>query len=175
MIIHPLFFVGTKITKIYSSSSEDYEIVGCSRLLPHICLLISACMFYESLACVLYSQFADAVGLNKRKYHIVGTSLGGFIVGIHAAMFPTNLASALLVCPAGIKSPIDSDMMKAYEREKKILLLPATDEEFIQMINLLVHKPVKFPKFIVSGIMQSRRQGHDFYLKSMFSIFTQSI
>jgi len=112
-------------------------------------------------------QFVDAVGLNKKKYHIAGTSLGGFIVGIHASMFPKNLASVLLVCPAGIKSPIESEMFMVYEKEKKILLLPKTNQEFIDMIKLLVHKPVTFPQIIVSGVMQARRQGHDFYYRML--------
>lgn len=124
-------------------------------------------LYYEIIinaVCML--QFADAVGLCKNKYHIAGTSLGGFIVGIYAAMFPEHLESVLLVCPAGIKSPVDSEMLNMYERDKKIMLLPETNEEFISMINMLVHKPVKFPNFIVSGIMQARRMSHDFYFAS---------
>ena len=81
-------------------------------------------------------------------------------------MFPKNVASALLICPAGIKSPVESEMFLTYEKEKKIVLLPETNEEFIQMIDLLVHKPVKFPDIIVSGVMQARRQAHDFYYRS---------
>lgn len=121
-----------------------------------------------------FLKFAEAVGLNKRKYHIAGTSLGGFIVGIHASLFPKNLASALLICPAGINSPIKSDMLKAFEEDEKILLLPKTTEEFIKMINFLVFKPVKFPKFIVAGIMQARLKAQDFYYRSTFfySLYT---
>ncbi|XP_065062071.1 monoacylglycerol lipase ABHD6-like [Rhopilema esculentum] len=110
-------------------------------------------------------QFANAVGLNKKKYHVVGTSLGGFIAGVHAAMFPKNLASVMLVCPAGFNSPVASQMVKAYEKENKIQLLPKNNEEFVAMINMLVHKPVKFPDIIVSGLMQARLQAQDFYVK----------
>lgn len=119
-------------------------------------------------------QFAEAVGLNKRKYHIAGTSLGGFIVGIHASLFPKNLASALLICPAGINSPIKSDMLKAFEEDEKILLLPKTTEEFIKMINFLVFKPVKFPKFIVAGIMQARLKAQDFYYRMLEGFMDES-
>ena len=72
----------------------------------------------------------------------------------------------MLICPAGIEQPVKSPMFLAYEVENKIKLLPETDEEFIDMINMLVSKPVKFPKFIVSGVMQARRQARGFYLKS---------
>ena len=113
--------------------------------------------------------------MNQKKYHIAGTSLGGFIVGIHATMFPKNIASALLICPAGIKSPVESEMFITYEKEKKILLLPKTNEEFIDMIDLLVHKPVKFPDIIVSGVMEARRQAHDFYYRSEFPLVFKMI
>lgn len=108
----------------------------------------------------------NAIGLNKKKYHIIGTSLGGFITGIHAATYPDNLLSVMLVCPAGIEQPVMSPLFLAYEKENKIKLLPETDEEFIEMINMLVYKPVEFPKFVVSGVMQARRQARSFYMKS---------
>ena len=101
---------------------------------------------------------------------MVGTSLGGFIAGIHASMFPENLASVMLVCPAGINSPVVSQMVKAYEKEKKIQLLPKNNEEFVAMINMLVHKPVKFPDIIVSGVMQAKLQAQDFYVKGNISL-----
>ncbi len=95
----------------------------------------------------------------------MGTSLGGFIAGVHAATFPESLLSVMLVCPAGIDAPVKSDMILSYEKEGKIKLLPETDEEFVSMIDMLVYKPVKFPKMIVTGIMHYRRQAHDFYLR----------
>ena len=111
-------------------------------------------------------QFIEAVGLNKKKYHVMGTSLGGYIAGMHAATFPDNIVSTTLVCPAGIEASRRSHLWKAYEEDNKIMLLPDSDDEFIEMIKMLVHKPVTFPRIIVSGIMQARKQGHGFYYRS---------
>eukprot|EP00794_Sanderia_malayensis_P004850 gene4850-5486_t len=117
-------------------------------------------------------QFVEAVGLNKKKYHLMGTSFGGCIAGVHTAMFPDHILSSMLVCPAGLDTPVKSEMILAYENHSKIKLLPKNEDEFDEMIAMLVHKPVKIPRIIVTGIMQARRKAHSFLMKLLEEIIS---
>ncbi|MGH0144056.1 UNVERIFIED_CONTAM: hypothetical protein FKN15_005215 [Acipenser sinensis] len=46
-------------------------------------------------------QFVECIRLNKKPFHLVGTSMGGNVAGVYAARYPSDLCSASLICPAG--------------------------------------------------------------------------
>lgn len=46
-------------------------------------------------------QFVQSIGLDKRSFHVVGTSMGGNVAGVYAASYPDYLCGATLICPAG--------------------------------------------------------------------------
>ncbi|BFZ04333.1 hypothetical protein BsWGS_07372 [Bradybaena similaris] len=54
------------------------------------------------------SQFLDLVGLKDKKVHLIGSSLGGAIVGLFAATYPERVEKLTMVCPA-MQTPIDSE------------------------------------------------------------------
>ena len=66
-----------------------------------------------------------AIGLdNKRKFHLVGLSMGGFVAGVFAAQYPSLLSSLVLMCPAGINAPKLSDFLREIASGGKNYLLP---------------------------------------------------
>ncbi len=120
-------------------------------------------------------QFAAAVGLNKKKYYLIGTSLGGAIAGVQSAMFPDHILSTILVCPFGMNAPVKSQVLTAYDKEGRIQLLPENEEQFQRMTGVVVHKPlVKLPKIFISGIVTARKKAHGFYVKLWEEMMTNS-
>lgn len=47
------------------------------------------------------AQFAEAVRLNRKPFHVVGTSMGGQVAGVYAACYPSQICSITLICPDG--------------------------------------------------------------------------
>ncbi|KAJ7375047.1 Alpha beta hydrolase [Desmophyllum pertusum] len=79
-------------------------------------------------------QFVMAIGLDKRKFHLVGLSMGGFVAGIFAARYSSLLSSLVLMCPAGIKAPKLSDFFCQIANGGKNYLLPENPEDFNLML-----------------------------------------
>ena len=48
------------------------------------------------------SQFVESVRLNKKPFHLVGTSMGGNVAGVYAACYPAHISGLTLICPAGV-------------------------------------------------------------------------
>ena len=42
----------------------------------------------------------ESTGLDKRGFHLIGTSLGGAIAAIYSARFPEGVEKLTLSCPA---------------------------------------------------------------------------
>lgn len=60
---------------------------------------IGICLHFLPFA--LFLQFVESVKLNKKPFHLVGTSMGGCVAGVYAARYPSDLSSLTLICPAG--------------------------------------------------------------------------
>lgn len=46
-------------------------------------------------------QFVQSIGLDKRPFHLLGSSMGGNVAGVYAAQYSSFLSGVTLVCPAG--------------------------------------------------------------------------
>lgn len=46
-------------------------------------------------------QFVEAIRLNRKPFHLVGTSMGGNVAGVYAACYPSEICSMTLICPDG--------------------------------------------------------------------------
>jgi abhydrolase domain-containing protein 6 len=46
-------------------------------------------------------QILTASGLNERPIHLIGTSMGGTVVGLYAAQYPDDVDELTLICPCG--------------------------------------------------------------------------
>jgi len=112
-----------------------------------------------------------AIGLDKRKFHLVGLSMGGFVAGVFAARYSFLLSSLVLMCPAGINAPKLSDFLSEMVSGGKNYLLPKTPEDFYFMLKKVSHREVVMPFFVVKIMCAARQESHDFYEKGKEQFF----
>ncbi|KAG8431353.1 hypothetical protein GDO86_018997, partial [Hymenochirus boettgeri] len=116
-------------------------------------------------------QFIESISLNKKPFHLVGTSMGGNVAGVYASQYPTDLCSLTLICPAGLKYPNDSKFlkhlkeMKESDNDPKIPLIPSTAEEMEEMLRLCSFVRFKIPQQVLQGLVDVRTPHNEFYRK----------
>lgn len=107
--------------------------------------------------------------LKIEKVHIIGNSMGGEIAACFAMQFPQRTATLCLVDPAGVTSPIPSDMEKLLAQNKNPFLFN-TRAEFDAFYPMTMANPPFTPQSVLAVIAQkyiSQRQ----QLKHIFSDF----
>lgn len=109
------------------------------------------------------NEFVEAMGIHKKKFHLVGTSLGGHIVGVYAARHPQYIHSLCMVCPHGIDHYLQNEIIKEAKRTQKFKLLPQTIEELKEMFEWLTYKQVNIPDIFLTGILHIRLEKNEFY------------
>ncbi|XP_037535670.1 monoacylglycerol lipase abhd6-A [Nematolebias whitei] len=121
-------------------------------------------------------QFVESIGLDKRPFHLVGTSMGGNVAGVYAARYPSDLSSITLVCPGGLIYPTDSEFIsRLRELEKNIEqesipLIPRSLQDLDDMLNLCCHKPLNLPRQVRRGLLDNRIPNNDFYKEVFLEI-----
>ncbi|XP_025952040.1 monoacylglycerol lipase ABHD6 [Dromaius novaehollandiae] len=121
-------------------------------------------------------QFVECLKLNRRPFHLVGTSMGGNVAGVYAALYPDEICSLTLICPAGLPSSNDTKFIKQLrelqesERIDRIPLIPSTPEEMADMLKLCSYVRFKVPQQILQGLVDVRIPHNDFYRKLFLEI-----
>ncbi|XP_047440078.1 monoacylglycerol lipase ABHD6-like [Mugil cephalus] len=119
------------------------------------------------------NQFVQSIGMDKRPFHLVGTSMGGNVAGVYAARYPDHLCSVSLLCPAGLDPPADSEFIRRLKelqesgQEGSIALIPSTQEELESMLKLCCYTPPKLHRQILRGLLDNRIPDNGFY-REMF-------
>ncbi|XP_049588955.1 monoacylglycerol lipase abhd6-A [Syngnathus scovelli] len=114
-------------------------------------------------------QFVKSVGLDKRPFHLVGTSMGGNVAGVYAATYPADLSGVTLICPSGLVYPTESEFithLKELEKNPEgssIPLIPSCLQELEDMFRLCCHKPIKMPRQVLRGLLDNRIRHNHFY------------
>lgn len=121
-------------------------------------------------------QFVNCIRLNKKPFHVAGTSMGGNVAGVYAARYPSEVSGLTLICPAGLKQPHESRFVKHLRVLEKtqniqsIPLIPTTSEEMDQMMKLVSYTRFKIPRQILQGLVDFRRPHNDFYREAFMEI-----
>ncbi|KAF1392108.1 hypothetical protein PFLUV_G00049110 [Perca fluviatilis] len=121
-------------------------------------------------------QFVQSIGLDKRPFHLVGTSMGGNVAGVYAAHYPACLSSVTLVCPAGLVYPTESEFitrlrkMEESEQEEAIPLIPSTIQELEDMLKLCCYTPPNLPRQALRGLLDNRTPNNGFYKEVFMEI-----
>lgn len=116
-------------------------------------------------------QFVESIRMNRKPFHLVGTSMGGHIAGVYAAEYPADVCSLTLLCPAGLKYPNESKFIKQLRELKedenvhRVPLIPSTPEEMEDMLKLCSYVRFKIPQQILQGLVDVRIPHNDFYRK----------
>lgn len=93
----------------------------------------------------------DKMGVEKA--HIIGNSMGGFTTGWFAALFPEKTITATPVDPAGVPSPIRSDMEQMLAQGKNPFEVQ-TVEDFKRFYPMTMAKPPFLPPSVLSHMAE---------------------
>ncbi|XP_008517832.2 monoacylglycerol lipase ABHD6 isoform X1 [Equus przewalskii] len=124
-------------------------------------------------------QFVECLKLNKKPFHLVGTSMGGHVAGVYAAYYPSDVCSLSLVCPAGLQCSSDNQFIQRLrELQKsaameKIPLIPSTPEEMSEMLQLCSYVRFKVPQQLLQGLVDVRIPHNNFYRKLFLEITSE--
>jgi len=89
-------------------------------------------------------RFVTRMGLDA--FHLVGSSMGGYIGGVYAATYPEKVESLALIDPAGVRSPEPGYVFRHFEETGENLLLYRTPHEFEKTLAVVYHRPPWVPK-----------------------------
>lgn len=98
-------------------------------------------------------EIINALGLKKP--HIAGNSMGGWISGTYASMYPENVGSVWFLAPAGMQESRKSEVLTHYYKTGKSLLIAETREDYERIIELCMHKrPGVAPGFVLDAMAE---------------------
>ncbi|MEE6501820.1 hypothetical protein FKM82_004329 [Ascaphus truei] len=121
-------------------------------------------------------QFVESINLNKKPFHLVGTSMGGNVAGVYAAQYPSDLCSLSLICPAGLKYPNESKFLKQLKVLKEtanvhtVPLIPSTAGEMEEMLKLCSYVRFRIPQQVLQGLVDVRIPHNEFYRKCKYQL-----
>ncbi|XP_034388990.1 monoacylglycerol lipase abhd6-A-like [Cyclopterus lumpus] len=121
-------------------------------------------------------QFVQSVGLDKRPFHLAGTSMGGNVAGVYAARYPAQLSGVTLICPAGLVYPTETEFIRRLRELEKtqqaesIPLIPSTLQELEDMLKLCCYNPLNLPRQVMRGLLDNRIPNNDFYKEVFMEI-----
>jgi len=111
------------------------------------------------------AKLAEKMGISKM--HLIGNSMGGFVVAHFALMHPELTLSIGLFDPAGVKSPESSDMEKMLAVGNNPFLIH-NREEFNRFYAMTMNKPPFVPKFVLEAMSDKYQQRRE-QLRNIFS------
>jgi pimeloyl-ACP methyl ester carboxylesterase len=109
------------------------------------------------------NRFVDKIGLAS--FHLVGTSMGGYIAGYYAGEYPEKVKSLTLIDAAGVNSRIPSKLWQRFQESGENLLLYNTIEQFDELLSILFYHPPWVPYPLKKYFVKKRVNEYDFYEK----------
>jgi abhydrolase domain-containing protein 6 len=117
------------------------------------------------------------VNVGLKKFHIVGSSMGGLISGKYAAKYPSEIQSLGLLNPMGVKSPEKSQLSIELKEGRNPFIVKSI-ADYDNYLNFMCVKPPSIPGPIKSYIVQKFVEGTDFgnkvFSESSSSSFDES-
>ena len=111
------------------------------------------------------AKLAEQMGISNM--HLIGNSMGGFVVAHFALMHPELTLSIGLFDPAGVKSPESSDMEKMLAVGNNPFLIH-NRQEFSSFYAMTMNKPPFVPEFVLEAISDKYQQRRE-QLRHIFS------
>jgi len=109
------------------------------------------------------NRFVESLGL--RRFHLAGSSLGGYIAGFYASEYPEKVKSLALFNPAGVNSPIQSDLWRRYAEKGENALVYRTEEGFEEILRLIFYRVPPVPGPFRTYFAELGASNYAFYRK----------
>jgi abhydrolase domain-containing protein 6 len=109
------------------------------------------------------NRFVESLGLNR--FHLAGSSMGGYIAGFYASEYPEKVKSLALFNPAGVNSPVPSDLWRRYAETGEIALVYRTKEGFEEILRLLFYRVPPVPGAFKTYFAELGASNYVFYGK----------
>lgn len=109
------------------------------------------------------NRFAESLGLDR--FHLAGSSMGGYIAGFYASEYPQKVKSLALFNPAGVNSRVPSDMWRRYAETGEIALVYRTKEGFEDILKLLFYRVPPVPGAFKTYFAELGASNYAFYGK----------
>jgi pimeloyl-ACP methyl ester carboxylesterase len=103
--------------------------------------------------------FVGALGLTH--VHLGGHSMGGNIAATYAATYPNEVGSLWLIANSGIGSASPSELRKRIADTGKNALVPATQEEFREMLGWVMARPPYLPDRLAEVLAERAIANHE--------------
>jgi pimeloyl-ACP methyl ester carboxylesterase len=105
---------------------------------------------------------ALAQTLGIKKMHLGGNSMGGHVALAYAARYPEDVTSLWLLGSGGIwKNAPQSEVFKTIEKSGHNPLLIKNEEDYAQVIPLVMNDPPFLPRFAMNVLAQERISNAD--------------
>ncbi|WDD98548.1 alpha/beta fold hydrolase [Thalassomonas actiniarum] len=101
-------------------------------------------------------QFTDALGIST--FHLAGNSMGGYIAGNFAVLYPESVQSLMLLAPFGVTGAQSSEMFIELAQGKSPRVLVENKEQFRQLLEVVFVEPPFIPQAIVDHLAQQAEQ-----------------
>ena len=113
-------------------------------------------------------KFSQAIEL--KKFHVAGSSMGGFFAGTYAVRYPDEIISVGLFDAAGVMSLEKGVVMKMTEKDENPLLLK-NSKDLPRLMALLYVNPPSLPYPIMKVLIKTSLANRKFYEKERKEIF----
>jgi len=103
--------------------------------------------------------FAKALGLTK--LHLGGSSMGGHISMMYAALYPDDVKSLWLIDPGGIWSAPPGELRRMITQTGENPLMAKNEEEFAHIFAFVMADPPFIPRPILNVMAQERIKNYE--------------
>ncbi|KAK7482768.1 hypothetical protein BaRGS_00025934 [Batillaria attramentaria] len=127
-------------------------------------------------------QFLALANMEKRKFHVVGVSMGGALSGLFAARYPELVSAVTMTCPS-MKTPVDGQMIALHRRAveenggrmtlESCPLLPQNGSDLKTMMEVVCYHRQFVPQQILQGAVDLRKQRNHFYLELLHELVSE--
>lgn len=113
-------------------------------------------------------RFVQSLSLSR--FHLAGSSMGGYIAGYYAGEYPEKVKSLALFSPAGVNSPVQSDLWRRYAERGENALVYKTREGFEDILRLLFYRVPPVPGALKRHFAEHGALNYAFYTKALHDI-----
>jgi pimeloyl-ACP methyl ester carboxylesterase len=88
-------------------------------------------------------QFVRALGI--KGLHLGGSSMGGYIAGVYASLYPDELHSLVLIAPGGVAAAEPSEMIRRLTEGESVPLLVADRADYDRLLDFIFYNQPFIP------------------------------